>query len=149
MLLANEPRERYERISRRVREDDLKEHVVLLDSVPRRELPGYLLAANCVVVPSISEGFGYSALEAATLGCRVISTMGHAVEEVLAGGVELVPPRDADALAAAILNAARSPRGPEPYPQKYTEAAHTQLLAAAYERLISSTTRSASEGEAK
>ncbi|MEO8216872.1 MAG: glycosyltransferase family 4 protein [Acidobacteriota bacterium] len=108
MLLSREPADQYARVLRRVRELGISDSVSVLDSVPRDNLPGYLMAAGCVVVPSISEGFGYAALEAASLGCRVIATRGHSVEEILGDVVTLVPPRQPEALAAAIVSAAKA-----------------------------------------
>src|SRR5262245_4764607 len=111
LLLSRSPAKQYQRILEEVSRRGLADHVRVLDPVPREELPGYLLAADCVVVPSISEGFGYAAVEAATLGCRVVATSGHAVEEVLGDGVRLVRPREAMSLAEAILERAH---GAEP-----------------------------------
>ncbi len=102
-ILARDPLAPYERALRQLARYGLTEHVIVLDPVPRAELPGYLLAADCVVVPSISEGFGYAAVEAATLGCPVVTTTGHSVEEVLPDSARFVAPRDPVALAQAIL----------------------------------------------
>ncbi len=136
LLLGHEPRDRYERLVRRIQTEHLDSKVCLIEPVPRNELPSYLLAANCIVVPSISEGFGYSAIEAATLGCRVLSTTGHSVEEVLAGDVELVPPRDARALAAGILNISTIDEPAIPTQKRYDVSAHLSQLIAEYDRLI-------------
>lgn len=122
MILSRDPAAQYRRVKKQI--DALGEHVVLLDSVPRSELPSYLLAADCVVVPSISEGFGYSAVEAASLGCRVLATSGHATEELLTGVATFVPPRDPEALAAAILAIAKSPTPAKPLTRRFTAEAH-------------------------
>ncbi len=105
LLLARDPQAPYRQIIRRIKAYGLGTHLHILDPVPRAELPSYLLAASCVVVPSISEGFGYAAVEAATIGCPVIATTGHSVEEVLADSATFVAPRSATALAEAILHA--------------------------------------------
>ena len=108
---------------------------MLFDSVPREKLPSYLLGARCVVVPSISEGFGYSAVEAAALGCRVIATSGHATEELLDGIATFVPPRDPQALAAAIIDALRNPTPPPPLERRFTAEAHAQQVIEIYSRI--------------
>jgi glycosyltransferase involved in cell wall biosynthesis len=102
-VLAHDPRTPYLRALRQIADYGLQGHIVVLDPVPRSELPGFLLGADCVVVPSISEGFGYAAVEAVTLGCPVVATSGHSVEEVVPRGVRFVPPRNPVALAQAIL----------------------------------------------
>jgi D-inositol-3-phosphate glycosyltransferase len=124
LLLAREPAAGYRRVVQRIERLGLANHVTVLQPVPRDKLPQYLLAADCVVVPSISEGFGYSAVEAATLGCRVIATSGHAVQEVLGDEVDLVPPRDAAALTAALLHIARTKPPVRETDNRYTIEAH-------------------------
>lgn len=133
MILSREPHGQYARMRKRI--EALGEHVQLIESVPRNELPSYLLGASCVVVPSISEGFGYSAVEAAALGCRVIATSGHATEELLDGVATFVPSRDAKALAAAIVDALRNPVAAPPLPRQFTAEAHAQRVIEIYDRV--------------
>lgn len=130
MILSREPERQYRRIVKRLA--SLGEHVVLIDSVPRDELPSYLLGADVVVVPSISEGFGYAAVEAACLGCRVIATSGHATEELLRGVATFVPPRDPQALARAILDAEPPPA---PLARRFTAEAHAQRVIEIYDKI--------------
>jgi glycosyltransferase involved in cell wall biosynthesis len=137
LILSREPAAQYRRLLPRIQA--LGEHVILMDSVPRNELPSYLLGANCVVVPSISEGFGYSAIEAAALGCRVIATTGHATEELLHDRATFVPPRDPRALAEAVLAAARASapaRQTAACPTSFTAAAHAAAVMAVYDRVL-------------
>jgi D-inositol-3-phosphate glycosyltransferase len=128
MILSREPERQYARMVRRLAR--LGDHVLLVDSVPRDELPSWLLGADAVVVPSLSEGFGYSAVEAASLGCRVIATSGHATEELLGGIATFVPPRDPAALARAILDAKPASARLEP---KFTAVAHAQRVIEIYD----------------
>lgn len=136
MILANDPVDHYARILAEVRARGLSDHVAVIDPVPRHELPGRLLAADCVVVPSVSEGFGYSALEAATLGRPVVATSGHSVEEILGDAVRLVPPRDPDALARAIVDVWRNP-APRAAPRRFEAEAHVDGVLAVYDRVLS------------
>ncbi len=66
------------------------------------ELAQYYSAAQIAVVPSLYEGFGIPAAEAMACGTPVIATTGGALPEVVGDAGILVPPRSADALAAAI-----------------------------------------------
>jgi glycosyltransferase involved in cell wall biosynthesis len=83
--------------------------VRLLGQVPGAA--GVMEQAAVVVVPSLGEGFGMVALEAMERGRAVIaSDVGGLPEIVVAGETGLlVPPGDADALAAAIVELARDP----------------------------------------
>lgn len=137
MLLDHDPPDHYRRLRQRIAQQGLEDAIIVHDPVPRRDLPGYLLGADCVVVPSLSEGFGYAAVEAATLGCAVVTTTGHAVQEVVGEYVTLVPPRDAGALADAIITAARNPRPPRAAPRRFTLDAHVAGIASVYMRIAS------------
>lgn len=132
MLLSRAPADGYARVTRQIDRLGLRDHVIVKDPVPRTELPGYLLGSDCVVVPSVSEGFGYSAVEAATLGCRVVATTGHSVQEVVGDAVTLVPPRKPVALAA-VVTAALVTRPPVVLPGRtYTLPGHLAALTECY-----------------
>jgi D-inositol-3-phosphate glycosyltransferase len=139
MLLARSPADGHARVIRRISAFGLGDHVTVLDPVSRADLPGYLLAADAVVVPSVSEGFGYAATEAAALGCRVVATSGHAVEEVLGGTAVLVPPRNPDALATAIAAAMGTADSPRPLSNRFELAEHVRVVTELYHEV---TTRS-------
>jgi glycosyltransferase involved in cell wall biosynthesis len=68
----------------------------------REELAQHYSAAKIAVVPSLYEGFGLPAAEAMACGTPVIATTGGALPEVVGDAGMLVPPANADALAAAI-----------------------------------------------
>ncbi len=68
-------------------------------------------AAPVLVVPSREEGFGLVLLEAMAAGVPIIATKAGGIPEVVRDGVEalLAPPRDPEALSAAILRVAGDP----------------------------------------
>ena len=88
-----------------IRNLDLQQHVVVIPSVSHAELPEWVSAADTVVVPSLSEGFGFAAAEACALGKPVIATNNAALPEVVSGPRLLIPPGDVDALATAMRQA--------------------------------------------
>jgi glycosyltransferase involved in cell wall biosynthesis len=136
MLLARHPEKGYSQITNLINRHSLEKHVVILDPVPRDQLPGYLLGADCVVVPSLSEGFGYSAVEARTIGCRVIATSGHSVEEVIGDFVHLVPRAESHALAEQIIRTAATPGVMQPIESRFTLASHLAGLMSLYSTLL-------------
>jgi glycosyltransferase involved in cell wall biosynthesis len=76
------------------------------------ELVGFLQSAELAVVPSLFEGFSLPLVEAMACGTPVIATTGGALPEVAGRHGEtalLVPPGDAQALAAAISAALDDP----------------------------------------
>ena len=58
--------------------------------------------ALALVLPSLAEGFGLPAVEAAACGCPVIATTASPLPELLAGGGIFVDPRDETALEPAM-----------------------------------------------
>lgn len=140
LILAKDPPSQYKRLCDKIRALNLEDHVRILDPVPRGSLPGYILGADCVVVPSISEGFGYSAIESVCMGQKVIATSGHAVEEILSGKLVLVPPRRSAALADAVCEIAKKGDVGRSFSfeKRFTLEAHVREMAAVYEALTQS-----------
>lgn len=138
LLLAHEPAAGRAAAQRMVSQTGINSQVTILEPAPRAELPSYLLAADCVVIPSLSEGFGYSAVEAATLGCPLVVTAGHVFEEVLGDRATYVPSHDPHRLAAAIRDVAWASRNSSasrpPLPATFDVSRHICGVRAAYER---------------
>jgi len=65
----------------------------------RKTLSEYIRQADCVVVPSLTEGFGFAALEACVLGKKVVATNAGSLPEVIFGWHILVNPASIEALA--------------------------------------------------
>ncbi len=76
--------------------------VRLLEGVPDGDMPGLLAAAEVFASPSSYEGFGLSVAEAMAAGLPVVAGDGSSVPEVVGEAGILVPPRDGEALAAAL-----------------------------------------------
>lgn len=77
----------------------------ILSSLPRVELANYVCTADCFVIPSLSEGFGFSALEASNAGKIVVSTDAGALPEVVFGKHVFVKPGSAEALVDGCVKA--------------------------------------------
>jgi glycosyltransferase involved in cell wall biosynthesis len=104
LILGRSPRDRYDRIRRRVDELGVEDSVTILDPVDREVLPEFVGSADCVVVPSLSEGFGFTAAEACALEVPVVATTAGALPEVVSGEHRLVEPCDERALADGIVD---------------------------------------------
>jgi glycosyltransferase involved in cell wall biosynthesis len=88
--------------SKLVRQLNLDGMVHFTGRLTPEELAQRYAAARIAVVPSLYEGFGLPAAEAMACGTPVIATTGGALPEVVGDAGMLVPPANADALAAAI-----------------------------------------------
>jgi glycosyltransferase involved in cell wall biosynthesis len=86
-----------------IRRLGLEEDVIIAGRVPGEDLPAYYSGAMCLVMPSLSEGFGYPPLEAMACGCPVVISSCEALVEVAGDAAEVADVSSAEALAAAIL----------------------------------------------
>lgn len=102
MILAREPATGYLKITKMLEALGIRDSVILLDPVPRHELPGYIAASDCVVVPSLSEGFGFSAAEGCAMGKPVVASNIASLPEVVSGTYILIEPKNARAIAGAV-----------------------------------------------
>jgi glycosyltransferase involved in cell wall biosynthesis len=78
-----------------------------LGEVPDAELARLYRGARVVAYPSLYEGFGIPILEAMACGAPVVTSAGGSTEEVAGGAAVLVDPRDPNAIAAGLEEAAR------------------------------------------
>lgn len=78
----------------------------------REDVPVLLQAMDIFVLPSLSEGLPLSVLEALSLQKPVVATNVGGIPEIVEDGVTgfLVPPKNPDALAKAILQMLQHPR---------------------------------------
>ncbi len=85
-------------------------HVTFIPPVKHLEVASYIRSADICVVPSLYDNAPFTCLESMACGKAVIGTDAGGTAELLKhGGVGLVvPARDADALADAILNFANN-----------------------------------------
>jgi len=102
LIMSHEPTEGYRRIISMIKGLAIEDKVILIDPVPRHELPDYIAASDCVVVPSLSEGFGFTAAEACALHRPVVASDTASLPEVVSGKYLLIKPQDHVAIANGI-----------------------------------------------
>lgn len=86
----------------RVSEEPLRNHVEYLGYVHDDRRETLFAGARALVLPSLDEGFGLTALEAMSAGVPVIASNRGSLPEVIGGGGLLLEPDDAAAWASAI-----------------------------------------------
>ena len=88
----------------------LADRLTWLPAMPQPELAAHYRAARALVVPSVEEGLGLVAVEAALCGTPTIAFDSGGLRDVVEDGVTgwLVPAGDASALAAAVDQATRA-----------------------------------------
>lgn len=87
---------------RAVDELGLGGHVVFAGRSPDAELPRWYSHAECLVHPSLAEGFGLTVVEAMACGCPVVVSTAGSLPEIAGDGAVAVAPRDVAALRGAI-----------------------------------------------
>jgi glycosyltransferase involved in cell wall biosynthesis len=106
VLVGDLERESYlsaaDSVRRRIDELRIGPHVILPGFVSDRELACLYSAATAVALPSLAEGFGLPAVEAARCGAPVVLSDLPAHRESLGNGGLYFAPRDTAALAAAL-----------------------------------------------
>ncbi|RII25019.1 MAG: hypothetical protein CXR31_15320 [Geobacter sp.] len=100
---------------------NLKRNVTFLGFVPDDKLNALYNKAQCVVVPSIFEGFGITVIEAIAAGTRVVGTDVDGIRSTITSGDygSLVPYGDCRALADAIVAELKNPRMAQELAPKY------------------------------
>jgi glycosyltransferase involved in cell wall biosynthesis len=104
LILANEPSDQYRQISNMIEDPNIRPYVHLVPSVPTTEkLISFLLDANCVVIPSLTEGFGFTTAESCALGIPVVASNTGSIPEVVSGHYILVDPASSESIANGVI----------------------------------------------
>jgi glycosyltransferase involved in cell wall biosynthesis len=100
-----------ERVSALVAALGIKDRVVFTGYLADEDVVALLNRATVLVLPSLMEGFGLPAVEAAACGCPVIATKESPLPELLGeGGIYIEPNEDAIATALERLLAGETLR---------------------------------------
>jgi glycosyltransferase involved in cell wall biosynthesis len=86
-----------------VTELELSEAVHFTGYLADREVAGLLNAAQVLVLPSLEEGFGLPAVEAAACGTPIVATRNSPLPHLLEGGGLFIDPTDAADLKGALM----------------------------------------------
>ena len=110
VLIAGDGPER-EKLEARVRELGLQGSVIFAGNQDNEELPAFYADADIVAIPSLKEATSIAGLEAMSSARAVVATRVGGLPEIIENEVTglLVPPRDPEALALAIIRLLESP----------------------------------------
>ena len=83
----------------------IEEFVVYVGKRPFKEMPKFYARCDIIAGASMAEGFGFMYAEASRCGKAVVATKAGSIPEIILDGKTgiLVPPRDPEALAKAII----------------------------------------------
>jgi len=84
-ITPNHPKYFYDIVQNYIKKNQLQENIVLHKNKSKKELFEALQKANCVLIPSYSEGFCFAAVECIALNIPIISSDQTALKEVVSG----------------------------------------------------------------
>jgi glycosyltransferase involved in cell wall biosynthesis len=97
----------YDAVFERLEALGLRDRVHFVGYLDEEDLPLWYAAATVFVFPSLYEGFGMPPLEAMACGTPVVTSNTTSLPEVVGDAGLMVSPRDAEALAEALLRLLR------------------------------------------
>ncbi len=103
-IMANDPMDQKQKFLKQIKECNLEKYVIVKDPVARSDLEIYIKSCDYVVVPSITEGFGLTAVEACEMGKKLIHSSGGSLPEVTFGEVLEFENRNSKSLANILKN---------------------------------------------
>ncbi len=98
-IMAKDPAPEREKFLKQVKEHKLSKYVIVKESVDRADLQNYVMCADYIVVPSITEGFGLTAIESCNMGKKLIHSSGGSLPEVTFGEVIQFENKNSDDLS--------------------------------------------------
>jgi glycosyltransferase involved in cell wall biosynthesis len=147
-ILSDDPASEKDRLKTLIERDGLSPTITVMDSLSEDDLLRVIKEAFCVIVPSITEGFGYTAAESARLGKAIISSDAGSLPEVVHGRALFFKNRNSDDLAEKILVATKNEFST--LPQKaFSWEVLTARLIRAYEELVVHSQKTAGSTEAE
>jgi glycosyltransferase involved in cell wall biosynthesis len=102
IIITGGRKEYQESLKRLSREIGLYSEIKFIDYISQEDLPYLYSAAQCLVYPSLYEGFGLPPLEAMACGCPVITSNTSSLPEVVGDAGIMVDPYDVNEIAKAI-----------------------------------------------
>jgi glycosyltransferase involved in cell wall biosynthesis len=105
-----------------------------LPSQPLDRLVQIVKSADCIAVPSLTEGFGYTTLESCASGVPVVASRTTSIPEVVSGAFVYAEPGNSDSIADGVIavHRGRYQRAPE---RSFPWAATLDGYEAVYRRL--------------
>lgn len=135
LIMSDDPLREKLKAKQYVARQGLQDRVRILDTLPFEALAKKIQSAYCVVIPSITEGFGFTAVEACAFGKPIIVSRAGSLPEVVSGRVLFFENRNSIDLAGKIM-LALGDRFETVAPRVFSWDASVNELADAYGRLV-------------
>lgn len=107
LVLAGRARGNVDELRRAIDSAASRNRIEIAHDVADDELERLYRSALALLLPSVYEGFGFTALEAMARNCPVLASEIPALREIAGSGALLLPPDDENAWASAIVTVAK------------------------------------------
>jgi len=128
MITPRHPKPIFRKMMRRIEKNDLRDYIELFHYLKEEDLFYQLKTANCVVIPSRSEGFCFAAAECVALGVPIITSDKGALKEVVSGKFIKMEKYSVKALVEAVLKASNNQWEQKPVKQFLIETSHQKYM---------------------
>ncbi len=108
LIMSKSPKEGYEHLTRLIKKNNLKEKITIINEVERKKIPVYLTLADYIIIPSITEGFGFTTVEASLLNKKKIVTNTCSIPEVVFGKTIFIEPSDSEEIKKGMKKAIKN-----------------------------------------
>ena len=97
---------KYQQLMSLIMNLNLKNKVKVIQSVPYSELRDYIKAVDCIVIPSLAEGFGYTTVESVAMEKPVVVSNAGSLPEVVSGRYQIFQNKNESDLAEKVVKMA-------------------------------------------
>ena len=104
LIVSESSNNRADDVKAFIHQQHLEDYVVWIPWVKYTELWNYILATDVVVVPSLVEGFGFSAAETCALGQQLVVSNAASLPEVVSGKINFVEPSNSHDITQKIVD---------------------------------------------
>ena len=104
LILTKDDRRIWKKINKNLKKID-KNRIVIFSSLEKETLFNLLNVSDVIIIPSLSEGFGFTTLESGMLKKDIIASNVGAIPEVISGNYILFEPYSSEAIKSACIRA--------------------------------------------
>lgn len=99
---------KYAELMKLIQDINLPNHITVIPSLPYEQLGIALKAADAAIIPSTSEGFGYTTLEAVAMKKSLVVSNAGSLPEVVGGKYQVFESKNVEDLAEKAIKVAKS-----------------------------------------
>ncbi len=103
LILPKKPSSRYRNILNFIKKNGLIKDIILFESLERTKLFSYIKTSDCVIIPSLSEGFGFCVAETSYLTTPMVVSNTGSIPEIISGKYVLVEPKNPLSIAEGVI----------------------------------------------